>query len=322
MRQQQMRLFEEPKWFNSPVRFHKGSLADIPQHIPDFDRQDFAFASKPDYPTQVNPRLHLIVRKPFRTDGTFVPIGIVSKDYVLVRHAEVIETATEAMKSLGAEPADVQAEITITQYGERMALSLYLPEKYTFIPVDGNKLRMRLECFNSVDGSTRFRVLMGWFRFVCSNGLVIGVTQADIQHRHVEGLTLSDVGKVLSSGLKGAEADKENFRNWQQKTIQGSVLAQWVDKDLKDQWGKKAATRAFHIARTGYDVDIVGQYKDQEPTTIETKRTHRVPGSPVPSKNLFDISQVLAWLAKERRDIQEQLEWREQIPAILKPLMN
>jgi hypothetical protein len=164
--------------------------------------------------------------------------------------------------------------------------------------------------------------MMGWFRFVCSNGLVIGVTQADIRHRHVEGLNLGDVSKVLSFWLKGAEADKENFLKWQQKTIQGTALAQWVDKDLKSQWGFKAATRAFHIARTGYDVEIVGQYNGQKPTTIKTKQARRVPGSPAKSKNLFDISQVLAWLAKERHDIQEQLQWREQIPDILKPLMN
>lgn len=322
MRQQQMSLFEEPKWFNSPVRFHRGSLADIPQYIPDFDRQDFAFGNRAKHPSLANARLDMIIRKPFRPEWAFVPIGIVSKDYVLVKHAEVIEAATKAMKSFGADPADVQAEITITEYGERMALSLYLPEKYTFIPVDGNKLRMRLECFNSVEGSTRFRVMMGWFRFVCSNGLVIGVTQTDIRRRHVEGLDLIDVSKVLSSGLKRAEADKENFRKWQQKTIQGNALATWVDEDLRGHWGFKAATRAFHIARTGYDVDIVGQYKDRDPTTIETKQARRVPGSPTPSQNLFDISQVLAWLAKERRDIQEQLEWREQIPEILKPLMN
>ena len=38
------------------------------------------------------------------------------------------------------------------------------------------------------------------------------------------------------------------------------------------------------------------------------------PGVPAQSTNLFDLSQILAWLAKERRDVQEQLEWREQIP--------
>jgi hypothetical protein len=69
-------------------------------------------------------------------------------------------------------------------------------------------------------------------------------------------------------------------------------------------------------------VEIVGQYKDRRPTTIETKQTVRVPGCEKSCGNLFDVSQILAWLAKERRDVQEQLEWREEIPALLGPLMN
>jgi hypothetical protein len=42
-----------------------------------------------------------------------------------------------------------------------------------------------------------------------------------------------------------------------------------------------------------------------------------VPGSRGEAANLFDVSQILAWLAKERRDVQEQVEWRAQIPALM-----
>jgi hypothetical protein len=47
-----------------------------------------------------------------------------------------------------------------------------------------------------------------------------------------------------------------------------------------------------------------------------------VAGCPQESRNLFDVSQVLAWLAKERRDVREQLESREEIPALLEPLQK
>ena len=114
MRQEQMRLFgedQEPKWFNSPVRFHKGSLEDIAQYVPDFDRQDFALGNRAEQPSLANARLDMIIRKPFGTEWASVPIGIVSKDYVLVQHTKVIETASKAMKSFGADPTDVQAEV-------------------------------------------------------------------------------------------------------------------------------------------------------------------------------------------------------------------
>ena len=97
-------------------------------------------------------------------------------------------------------------------------------------------------------------------------------------------------------------------------------LRRWIERELRDRWGFKAASRTWHIARSGSDVDVVGPYKNHTPTTVRVERTDAVPGSPEESTSLFDVSQILAWLAKERRDIQEQMEWREQIPALMASL--
>jgi hypothetical protein len=155
-----------------------------------------------------------------------------------------------------------------------------------------------------------------------SNGLVIGVTRSDVRRRHVGDLQLEDVGAVLTSGLKESDAEKKNFERWRKATITLSRLALWVDKDLREGWGSKAAARTFHIARFGSDGEVRGQYKGSTPTTIAMHEAKPVPGAPKQLRTLFDLSQILAWLAKERRDVQEQLERREQIPAILEPLMN
>ncbi len=179
---------------------------------------------------------------------------------------------------------------------------------------------LRLECFNSVDGSTRFRALMGWFRFVCSNGLIIGVTSSDIRRRHVGDLGLGGIGAVLAAGLRHSETEKRNFAKWRQTRIHLDRLVPWVEKNLRKCWGFKAAARTFHIAGSGFDAAIVGDYKDKTPTTIPLRKTKRVPGAPYECDNLFDLSQILAWLAQQRRDIQERLEWREQIPGLLKSL--
>ena len=45
--------------------------------------------------------------------------------------------------------------------------------------------------------------------------------------------------------------------------------------------------------------------------TIAVLHAEPVPGAPNETRNLYDVSQILAWLAKERRDLQEQIEWRE-----------
>lgn len=311
-----------PKWFSSPVSFHDGSLDDIRTYLPDFERRAFALTQPGNERSRINTRLDTIVRKPFGDDRNFVPVGVVSKDYALVPHVDVLDVCTEAVGEAGLVPKDVKCELTITEYGERMALSLYLPSEYSFDPGDEHPLALRLECFNSVDGSTRFRALMGWFRFVCSNGLIIGVTRADVRRRHVGDIRLGDVGTVLTAGIEEAEDEKKNFAKWRDHTAEPNRLVQWADGELRKAWGFKAATRAFHISRSGHDADIAGSYKDHRPTTIPVSLGREVPGAPSASRNLYDVSQVLAWLAQDRRDVQEQLEWRQQIAGLLKPLLN
>jgi len=162
------------------------------EKIPTFERRSFGLTQTDNQRSRLNERLDTIVRLPFRGDETLIPVGVVSKDYVLMPHHAVLDIPTEALKAAEIAPENVRAELTITEYGERMALSLYLPDKYSIDPGDGEVMALRLECFNSVDGSSRFRVLMGWFRFVCSNGLIIGVTRADVRRRHVGNFRLTD----------------------------------------------------------------------------------------------------------------------------------
>jgi len=310
------------KWFNSPLYHYETVLPEVEKLIPRFERRNFSLEQPDGIKTRLNERLHIIVRQPFEKDQSFIPVGVVSKDYALVQHPEVVDAATKALSDIDINPATVKADLSITEYGERMRLSLYLPERFNFDSGDGHPMAMRLECLNSVEGSTRFRALLGWFRFVCSNGLVIGVTKTDLRRRHVGNLSIEDIGRVLVDGLSDAEQGKKAFENWRNYDITLDNLTPWIDKGVLKEWGFKAATRTFHIAKTGYDVEIAGSYKKEKPTTIQVRKTIKVPGSPAIAKNAFDVSQILAWLAKERNDLQEQFDWRQQIPGLMKTLLN
>jgi len=57
-------------------------------------------------------------------------------------------------------------------------------------------------------------------------------------------------------------------------------------------------------------------YKGNVPITIPVESTMLVPGVPEKSGNLYDFSQILSWLTGNRRDLQEQLAWREGIPGV------
>ena len=307
-------------WRGSSVTIHNGNLSEVTRHVPSFERRPFAIASPDSGGARDNRRLDSIVRLPIDDDTHCIPVGVVSKDYALLPHATVVDAVVKALEEARIDPAGVEAELRLTELGERMALSLRLPDSYLFDPGDRYPMTVRLECLNSVDGSTKFRAVMGWFRLVCSNGLAIGVTRSESDRRHVGDLQLEHIGAVLRAGMNEYKLERDTLLRWRDMEVGVERLREWVDCDLKARWGFKAAARAFHIARSGCDVEIVGPYKRHTPTTIPVETADAVPGSPPESTSLFDLSQILAWLAKERRDIQEQMDWREQIPALIAPL--
>ncbi len=260
------------------------------------------------------------MRLPIGQDTECVPVGVVSRDYALLQHSSVCDEAKKALEDAKIDPAKVSAELRLTELGERMKLSLRLPDNYLFDPGDKFPVTVRLECLNSVDGSTRFRAVMGWFRLVCSNGLTIGITQSESDRRHVGDFQFGDIGNILRGGLGEYKLERDTLIRWQNLEVGPTKLRAWVDTDLRVGWGFKAAARAFHIATSGRDVTVLGPYRGYRPTNVRVETSDAVPGAPEESTSLFDVSQVLAWLAKERADIQEQMDWREQIPSLIAPL--
>jgi hypothetical protein len=308
------------RWLNSPVTRHAGSLADIRRHIPSFSRRPFALNDPDNQHFRENLRLDTVVRLPHDADPDCVPVGVVSKDYALLPHTAVFDAVVEAFDRSGIDPAGVTAELRLTELGERMALRLDLPDNYLFDPGDRFPMTVRLECLNSVDGSTRFRASMGWFRLVCSNGMGFGITQSEANRRHVGDMELAYIASVLGAGLVDYKAERENMTRWMDCDVSPGAISDWVEREVLRAWGFKAATRAFHIAQCGRDADVVAPYKNYSPATVPVRLTDFVPGSEGEATNFFEASQVIAWLAKERRDVQEQVEWREQIPALMSAL--
>jgi hypothetical protein len=52
------------------------------------------------------------------------------------------------------------------------------------------------------------------------------------------------------------------------------------------------------------------------------EKTKGVPGSLLSRDTAYSICQALAWIAKERRDIQDQLDWMREIPDLMGALLR
>jgi hypothetical protein len=66
--------------------------------------------------------------------------------------------------------------------------------------------------------------LLGWFRFVCSNGLVIGKTLTEIRDTHNQALDLLKIEDAIAAGTRFAEQDKERFVEWEKLPVEIDAL--------------------------------------------------------------------------------------------------
>jgi len=336
---------QNTKWQSAKVLHFSGTIEEVSQQVPLFERRGFGMELEPidrdkgaffleEYatppcqtpPCQTPPNLNryydAIVRMPMASENCApMPVGIVSRQYSLLQHKHLINEIVRAIDNVGIAPSKMQAHLDLTEYGERMRLGLLFPKEYNLDVGEGDQMALRLECFNSVDGSTKFMAVLGWLRFVCLNGMVLGVADTDVRRRHNKSFSLQDIVPLLRDGIASTTGEGAVYQAWRKRKVHATALAKWTDTILAKRWGVKAATRTWHIIHTGNDVAMADLFEKAPPTAKAVNQGDPVPGAVIPGDNLFAVSQALSWLAKERRDVQEQAQWQQEIPELIQELM-
>jgi len=195
--------------------------------------------------------------------------SIVSKDYKLIRH----EDAVHRIQSTIDENLELGKYKTDTEFyndGARMRMI------YSFYEISveikkGDTVNPELHLFNSYDTIWPFIVLIGAFRFVCANGLVVGEKYLHIRKRHVYHFDEMDLNKQVSTALKRFKLQTNQWKKWTDRHLTEKVYEN-VIKAMK--FGKKA-------------IEII-----EERTAQETK-DYTDDGFPI--MNLWIFYNVLTW---------------------------
>lgn len=308
---------EMAQWRSRDVRYYKGDWTAIQSLLPQFDLKPFT-AGK-DEPS--NPYLQTVMRLPMSAAERPLPVAVVSHAYSLVPHLDVAELCRrEVVGNTDCHPDELRYEVGLSELGEWMNFRIYLPERYSFKDVHGEQLDLRLECFNSVDGWSRLLILFGWFRFVCSNGLVIGDSKIEIRERHGPHLNLKAISCRLRTALKSVEPDRGRMVSWQKEAVQIEDIATWSNGEVSERWGKKAAARVFHICDSGKDIKLADPFASGPATEKPVNYLHPVPGSPPCAKTKYDVLQALSFVASRRNNAEERVTWQSGIPSLMERL--
>lgn len=310
-------LSETGRWRARNVKYWAGSWNRIREQLPTFTTEDFQ--TREDGPA--NPYLKAVVRQPLNVTEKAIPVGVVSFSYTLAQHLTVGEKCLEGLKSIGVETANIDCEVGLTQLGEWMNLRFYLPDPYNWTPPDKHPIRLRLECTNSVDGSSRLVILLSWLRLVCSNGLVVRESKTEIRDIHNDRLNLDKIPEVINESMTFIDKDVNRLMKWSNRRVQIESLVTWVNVPLSNRWGKKAACRVFHICESGHDVELTDPFASGTAIEKPVQKLGPVPGAPERVKNVYDVSQALSWIATNRTNTEERLIWQSQIPEIVDELI-
>ncbi len=84
----------------------------------------------------------------------------------------------------------------------------------------------------------------------------------------------------------------------------------------------RAAARFLHIATTGFDAEPAYPFEPGPPHAKTMTVTRRVAGSPERASSAYDACQILAWIAKDRREAQERVDWMMQIPGLMQSMLG
>ena len=316
---------QESHWLGEPVVQHSGTYDQVAEEIPYFGRRAFALYTAPAAEDELpflmgeNPYYDEVIRL-HEFQEQVVPVGIVSKSYKLIQHRDIFESAVRALDEADVPLSKVSVFLTLTRFGGRMALRFVLPEAFSFDPGDSHPLRLRLECFNSVDGSTRLSFLMSWYRLICSNGLAARVTLAHETMIHTERAEVPDIRAFIIAGIESIADEHAYFGKAITTRIDDAMLRGWIDGELKKKWGALAAARTFLICQTGFDGVFSDPFDKQPPSQKSMRRTERVPGAPQKAENAYAVAQALSWIAGQRLDVQEQTQYMREIPHLMQAL--
>ncbi len=203
---------------------YSGAIDGALSLLPEFDK-----VAPESFNLGKNANLDLVVRRPGAqtAEPAPVPVGMVSKTYRIIQHHEVLRAALSFTQQVPDSQA-TNVKIHATENCERIMFELMFGSAYAMSP-DAHDVGLRLVCRNSVDGTSAVRSHLGWFRLVCSNGMVVGVTLGKTRIAHKPGADLGALFTPLKDQLAVVEKERTTLADWTSTRVSQSELRAWVD---------------------------------------------------------------------------------------------
>lgn len=170
----------------------------------------------------------------------------------MIDHIRVAEYLEKAFRANGKDINAYPAEVYIGDQGTRFALRVIISD-LLYHPAEEDTLAARVEVLNSVDRTLPLRVVIGFFRFVCCNGLVMGrkgnvnyLNEIHLQNR----VDAEAIEQEINYGMDDLPNQLEYIREMVgidfDKALESSLIG-----EVEKNWGKGHARELSEAFSTG-----------------------------------------------------------------------
>lgn len=141
------------------------------------------------------------------------------KRYTLIKNEAIYDRVDRAIReSTDIDTNGMQITDSVAYAGGRSIRSYIFPEhKIQIGKSDHDVTNLRLNVVNSYDGSTNLRLMMGGYRMVCANGMIVGDTAAQYVARHTSGFSLGEIQTRIAAQLRAFNEAGEMWKVWANK---------------------------------------------------------------------------------------------------------
>ena len=145
--------------------------------------------------------------------------SIVSNKYKVLSHDEALEPVLETLEK--GNHGTFTVDTDLEKEGARMFTTITLSDYEVPVGSPDDIVYPQIIVKNSYDLSFRYSVEIGAFRFVCSNGLIIGRKYDLIRQKHYKSIiTLKDqLRRRLDNVYTVIKEESETWKRWQDELV-------------------------------------------------------------------------------------------------------
>lgn len=159
--------------------------------------------------------------------------SFVGADYGLIRHETAIKHVLEAIPQQWGKQI---SSVWLSPDGGRLSVRIQFPEASEGVTT-GDVVCPSVYLVNSYDKSWPFMATFGAFRFVCSNGMVVGKKFGEYRRKHIGEFNQDQLRTMLDNSIEMFQDEIGVWRSWSERPAMPEHYENWIETL---QLGKRA----------------------------------------------------------------------------------